>query len=77
MRVKVRGTGGAKEPSKDTANYKIFSRFIENVNFDVSALDVDRITDDLPSLSVDVSDVPGHPLPDDTFDTLAAAYYTR
>ncbi|XP_047983961.1 uncharacterized protein LOC125224589 [Leguminivora glycinivorella] len=71
----VFGIGKTKKIVKGNANVKVFSRFDDNVNFDVSSLVVDRITDDLPSVPVDMSaltHVHGLPLADDTLDTPVA-----
>ncbi|XP_061707388.1 uncharacterized protein LOC133517655 [Cydia pomonella] len=71
----VFGIGKTKKIVMGNADIKIFSRFDENVNFDVSSFVVDRITDDLPSVPVDMSTlthVHGLPLADDTLDTPVA-----
>ncbi|XP_047999640.1 uncharacterized protein LOC125236758 [Leguminivora glycinivorella] len=71
----VFGIGKTKKIVKGNANVKVFSRFDDNINFDVSSLVVDRITDDLPSVPVDMSaltHVHGLPLADDTLDTPVA-----
>lgn len=48
----VRGFGGSEKPIRGSTDFRIFSRFDEDVFYDVSGLVVDRITDDLPTVPV-------------------------
>lgn len=51
----VKGIGGSEKSCKGSVDIKIFSRFNKDVNFNVSSLIVERITDTLPNAQVDVS----------------------
>ncbi|XP_073967338.1 uncharacterized protein [Choristoneura fumiferana] len=66
---------GAEKSIKGTADFKIYSRFNENTSFDVSGLVVDRITDNLPTVPVNVSmlsHISSLPLADESFASPAS-----
>lgn len=68
--LKVKGIGGSEKTVNGTVSFQFNSRFNSNVNYNVSALLVDKITDNLPSAPVNVSALPflqGLPLADDRF----------
>ncbi|XP_073967102.1 uncharacterized protein [Choristoneura fumiferana] len=73
--VKMPTFGGAEKSIKGTADFKIYSRFNENTSFDVSGLVVDRITDNLPTVPVNVSmlsHISSLPLADESFASPAS-----
>ncbi|XP_041984803.1 uncharacterized protein LOC121737249 [Aricia agestis] len=51
----VTGIGGSEKPCKGSVDIRIYSRLNNNINFNVSSLIVDSITDMLPNAHVDVS----------------------
>ncbi|XP_052759354.1 uncharacterized protein LOC128202583 [Galleria mellonella] len=66
----VKGIGGSQKTVKGSVEFNIFSRFNLNVNFNISALVVDRITDSLPSVTVNTaafSHIKNLPLADGEF----------
>ncbi|CAG4956551.1 unnamed protein product [Parnassius apollo] len=50
-----KGIGGTSKASQGYINLKFYSRIDRNVNFDINALVVDRVTERLPTVSVDTS----------------------
>lgn len=68
----VRGFGGTERLSNGKVSFEFFSRFNENIKYKIDSLVVDRITDDLPTASIDISALPyvnKITLADDTFAT--------
>ncbi|KAL0883918.1 hypothetical protein ABMA27_015986 [Loxostege sticticalis] len=66
----VKGIGGSSRTVQHTATIKFFSRFNRNVCFDAETLVVDKVTDRLPSVEVDMSLLSSFnslPLADDTY----------
>lgn len=66
----VKGIGGSIKPIQGSVNIKFFSRFDRNINFDMESLVVDKITERLPTVAVDVarlSNFQNIPLADDTY----------
>lgn len=51
----VKGIGGSEKSCKGSVDIKIHSRFNKDINFNISSLIVERITDTLPNAQVDVS----------------------
>lgn len=66
----VKGIGGSTKSIQGSVNVKFFSRFDRNINYDMESLVVDKITERLPTVSVDVSHLSNFknlPLADDTY----------
>ncbi|CAG4949711.1 unnamed protein product [Parnassius apollo] len=51
----VKGIGGTSKVTQGYINLKFYSRIDPNVNFDINALVVDKVTERLPTVSVDTS----------------------
>lgn len=51
----IRGLGGSLKTAEGSVDLVIHSRFNLNINYNISSLMVDRITDTLPSAPVDIS----------------------
>ena len=71
-RVIVRGIGGAEKSVKGSIDFRIYSRFNLNIFYDITSLVVDRITDNLPTVPVDVDSlahIRALPLADSAFAT--------
>lgn len=71
QRTVVKGFGGVeKEINSSSVNFKFYSRFDNNIKFDISPLVVDQITDLLPTAMVDTAQLPhlsGLPLADELY----------
>lgn len=49
----VKGIGGSEKSVKGSVDFKIHSRFNSKISFDIDTLVIDRISDPLPSVTVD------------------------
>lgn len=71
-KVVVTGVGCSNKPTLGKVNLTFHSRFNLNISFDMSALIVDRITSELPSVPIDETALPhlrSLPLADEMFAT--------
>lgn len=69
-RPTVKGIGGVSQTVKGSASFSFSSRYDSSIKYDITALVLDRITDNLPSSSVKISALPhvnNLPLADDSF----------
>lgn len=66
----VKGIGGSTKSVQGSINIRFFSRFDRDINYDMQSLIIDKITECLPTVSVDVSHLSNFeklPLADDTY----------
>ncbi|XP_045453907.1 uncharacterized protein LOC123663262 [Melitaea cinxia] len=66
----VKGIGGTTKPIQGSASIRFFSRFDLSVCFDIDSLVVDKVTERLPTVPVDIANLINFnnlPLADDTY----------